>query len=96
MEFVAGLLNAPLRATKLRKGWRTRWSVTLCGAMAILAVLDQVEPHLRTKRAEAAIFRAFCLTFPKRPTNRALSYAVLMVRGNLAKQLKAAKQEEWT
>lgn len=96
MEEVARLLGVDnLRSTKLRRGWRTRWSVTLCGATKILALLDEVEPYLVCKKEEAATFRALAETYPGAPSKYRIPDEVSTKRRVLWAQLREARQKEY-
>ncbi len=90
IEHVARLLNlSNVRVTNQgRAGWRPRWSVTLCGASKILALLDLIEPFLVSKRREARVFRRLAETFPGVATRYDLPDSVKARRVRLIASLR--------
>lgn len=94
VEHVAKLMGSPVRGVKTyRKGWRDRWSTTLCGARQIESLLTRILPYLVAKREEAELMLEFCRTFP--PKFARVSPETLTKRLQLLEQLKALREIGW-
>lgn len=97
MEHAARLLGRTGRLASKKPNndkWRSRWNLAICGYKNLIELLDMVEPYLVAKRAEAAIFRQFLMTYPGSKAPRKMADAVREKRTELHRLLREARTAE--